>query len=166
MKLFIPLYEAVSQKPVTSSLLTARSYILYIITCVLSFILKQYCIDAACQDGSCKPHPETMPFNKFWLHWWLHWIFWRSHKCRRVCALLNMAFLLVSGGMTFKMDFKLKHLKTKFISEPNPNLECINDFLSEMMCRLTPDQWDSCSEYSLIASRDTDYKSVHQCTPN
>ncbi|KAI5091608.1 hypothetical protein C0J45_18814 [Silurus meridionalis] len=73
------------------------------------------------------------------------------------------------GGVKLPYDFPenclglvvpVKAVKTRpFCPIPqrgkhNLNLECINDFLTEMMCILTPVQLDSCAEYSLNASRD------------
>ncbi|KAI5622698.1 hypothetical protein C0J50_17576 [Silurus asotus] len=54
-------------------------------------------------------------------------------------------------------ESELKHLCGPVLHTPpehNLNLECINDYLTEMMCILTPVQLDSCPEYSLNASRD------------
>ncbi|XP_046690899.1 uncharacterized protein LOC124376065 [Silurus meridionalis] len=63
-----------------------------------------------------------------------------------------MIFILYLGFLiTFGLTESSEH-HTR--AEHNLNLECINDFLTEMMCILTPVQLDSCAEYSLNASRD------------
>ncbi|KAF7691056.1 hypothetical protein HF521_011353 [Silurus meridionalis] len=64
----------------------------------------------------------------------------------------DMIFILYLGFLiTFGLTESSEH-HTR--AEHNLNLECINDYLSEMMCILTPVQLDSCPEYSLNASRD------------
>ncbi|XP_046690901.1 uncharacterized protein il4r.2 [Silurus meridionalis] len=63
-----------------------------------------------------------------------------------------MIFILYLGFLiTFGLTESSEH-HTR--AEHNLNLECINDYLSEIMCILTPVQLDSCPEYSLNASRD------------
>ncbi|XP_026785360.1 uncharacterized protein il4r.2 [Pangasianodon hypophthalmus] len=72
-----------------------------------------------------------------------------------VILILHLG-LLISFGFTESSE---DHPR----AEPNLDLECLNDYLTEMVCRLTSDQLETCSEYSLSVSRDTTKYELFAC---
>ncbi|XP_058233778.1 interleukin 4 receptor, tandem duplicate 1 [Hemibagrus wyckioides] len=62
-----------------------------------------------------------------------------------MCALI----LILQLGLLISLDFTESSGFHTTRAEPELDLECLNDFIKEMMCTLNSDQAVSCSDYSL-----------------